>query len=551
MGYADDSYLEFRKENEKRKEMVYVGSNGGMLHGFLSKGDERFAYVPRGSFIGSKNGLISLTDPAYTHRYFVDGSPFSGDYQVSSGGSWKTVLIGTMGLGGRGFFAINITKPDSWLASPEEAAKNILFDKTDDFAPSAAVGSLSAARWEDIGHIVTPAAKAPGNPNRITQITKLSNGRWAVLLGNGVNSGTEKASLLIQFLDGDRELVKIEADSTPGAGNGLSTPTAVDLDGDRKTDVVYAGDIKGNLWKFDLSENSPSRWKVSFDGRPLFVARSSGGRAQPITTAPSYVNNGAGGLNLVFGTGRNLTRNDPNNTEQQTIYSVWDNSKAVISRNEDGSLKGMVLKEGKTIGGRSELLRREVDGLISSDKGSFATTDSKVSVKYEGPGDTQRGWLFDLPFSGERVLDNSTVVIKSLVYIPSVQPTSNRSAKEENCDYQVKTAHYGLFLDGITGLPYMQRPLFDTNGDGVLDSKDVAKASRIYVGADPVMLLNIKGKLGEQRFALVPSKPGGNTADLKCNAEGCDAYTKAGGASGKVQFGILNNSVGIGWRQLQ
>lgn len=559
MGYTDDSYISFRKANINRQEMVYVGANDGMLHGFSMNGNERFSYIPRGAFTGDQNGIISLTNPSYVHRYFVDGSPFSGDYQISSGGSWKTVLVGSMGLGGRGFFAIDITNPGSWASlDPDDALDNILFDKTDNFTPSDSVGLLPAAQWEDIGYIVTPAAKATGNPNRITQITKLNNGRWAILLGNGVNSATEKASLLIQFLDHGRELVKIEADSVVDGANGLSTPTAIDLDGNRTTDVVYAGDLKGQLWKFDLSDTSPSRWKVSFNGKPIFVARSATNVVQPITTAPTYVNNGSGGLNLVFGTGRNLTPNDPSSTENQTIYSVWDNSKVTINRNADGSIIEMKLIDGTIIGCgsgtdcRSELLQRKVENVISSpSRGSFATTDSAVSVNYTGAGTNQRGWFFDLPSTGERVLENSTIVLKSLVYIPSVQPTKNSATEEETCDYKVKSAHYGLFLDAITGLPYIQRPLFDTNGDGLLDSNDITKASRIYVGADPVMLLNTKGKLGEQRFMLVPTKPGSSTSDLKCNTDNCGGYEKAGGASGQLQFGILNNSVGIGWRQLQ
>ena len=552
MGYTEDSYIDFRKTNFNRSEIVYVGANDGMLHGFSGNGNERFAYIPRGAFNGDQNGIISLTNPSYRHRYFVDGSPFSGDYQMSLGGPWKTVLIGSMGLGGRGFFAIDITNPNSWLApSPDDAVGNILFDKTDTFTPSAQVGSLTPAQWEDIGHIVTPAAKATGNPNRVTQITKLNNGRWAVLLGNGVNSDTEKASLLIQFLDAGRELVKIEADSTVGAANGLSTPTAIDLDGNRTADVVYAGDLKGHLWKFDLSDASPSQWKVSFNKQPLFVARSSGNLPQPITTAPSYVNNGAGGLNLVFGTGRNLTPNDPSSTETQTVYSVWDNSAVVINRDYNGSIINTTLTDGTIIQGRSKLLSREVESITSSPKGSFASTNINTLVNYTGVGTTHRGWFFDLPSTGERVLENSSIVLKSLAYIPSVQPAKNSPFAEETCNYKVKSAHYGLFLDAITGLPYSQRPLFDTNGDGLLDSNDISQASRIYVGANPVMLLNTQGQLGEQRFALVPSKPGSDTSDFICNTDNCGAYEKAGGASGKLQFGILNNSVGIGWRQLQ
>lgn len=550
MGYVSDSYLAFRAANASREEMVYVGSNDGMLHGFSENGSERFAYIPRGAYVGAQNGIRSTTEPSYTHRYFVDGAPFSADYESSSN-TWKTVLVGTMGLGGRGFFAIDVTRPSSWNTdNPTVAASNILFDKTESFTPSAPVGLLPPAQWADIGHITTPVSRAPGNPNRVTQIAKLNNNRWALLIGNGANSGNEQASLLIQFLDGNRELVKIVADATIGDGNGLSSPTAIDLDGDHRVDVVYAGDLKGNLWKFDLSSSSASGWKVSFGSQPLFKA-SIGSQYQPITTAPTYVTNVNGGVNLVFATGRNMAVLDPNNRDKQTVYSVWDNSQVYINRNADGSIKNTKITDGTKIAGRPALLERKVVNVTLANKGSFGSTDSTATVNYTGPGVTHRGWYFDLPASGERGIDNSMVVTKSLVYIPSVQPAVGNSSSGEGCEFSVKQAYFGLFLDGVTGLPYMRRPLFDSNGDNNFDNLDVAGASRIYLGTDPAMIINNKGTTSDQRFSVVPSRSGStDPSGGICQTDGCGGYKKAG-ADGKLSLSILYDRVRIGWRQLQ
>jgi type IV pilus assembly protein PilY1 len=194
------------------------------------------------------------------------------------------------------------------------------------------------------------------NPAWAVQITRLNHkvsgrNRWAVLLGNGINSTDETASLLIQYLDGDRELVKLTADSTTGGGNGLSHPQVIDLDNNGTADVVYAGDQKGRLWKFDLTDTNPSQWKVAFNGNPLFVARgepdpanpSGGGVPQPITTAPTWAYNRISdgsttinGLNLMFATGRNITPLDPASAEVQTIYSVWDNTHVALTINTSG-----------------------------------------------------------------------------------------------------------------------------------------------------------------------------------------------------------------------
>lgn len=114
---------------------------------------------------------------------------------------------------------------------------------------------------------------------KTAQIAYLNNGRWAAVLGNGHSSYNQRPALLIQYLDGDLALLRIVATSqhhshstTDTTGNGLSTPRLVDINRDGRSDVAYAGDIQGNLWKFDLTHPDSSRWVVAFDGHPLFTA---------------------------------------------------------------------------------------------------------------------------------------------------------------------------------------------------------------------------------------------------------------------------------------
>ena len=147
-----------------------------------------------------------------------------------------------MAGGGRGFFVLDVTNPANWTAS--SATSVVLMDKTASFTASSAVG-LPAATWDDVGHIYGEPVLDLANRAIASQITRLNNGRWAVVLGNGVNSANEQASLLIQYLDDSKELVKLVADSTTGAGNGLAQPRLIDLNGDDKADIAYAGDLKG------------------------------------------------------------------------------------------------------------------------------------------------------------------------------------------------------------------------------------------------------------------------------------------------------------------
>ena len=134
------------------------------------------------------------------------------------------------------------------------------------------------AEDKDIGNITARPVLDENNPMRTTQITRMNNDRWAVVMGNGYNSTNQRPVLLIQYLDGNMELKRIAATADAvGTGkandNGLSAPRLVDINGDGRPDVAYAGDNLGNLWKFDLTNVSDASWGVAFSGQPLFTAK--------------------------------------------------------------------------------------------------------------------------------------------------------------------------------------------------------------------------------------------------------------------------------------
>ncbi len=115
------------------------------------------------------------------------------------------------------------------------------------------------------------------------------------------------------------------------AGNGLSSPTLIDADGDGFVDTAYAGDLNGNLWKFDLASTSPAAWSVAYGGLPLFQTAMANGVRQAITTAPEVGRHPEGGVMVYVGTGRLFSTADGSDTTTQAVYGIWDNDWAVTA----------------------------------------------------------------------------------------------------------------------------------------------------------------------------------------------------------------------------
>ena len=276
-------------------DTVYVGANDGMLHAFnATDGVERFAYVPRGVDLVD---LKEYSNPTYGHRFFVDGAIITSTKRELAN---RTVLVGALGRGGRGLFALDITDPTSFGNS------QVLWDKDASFDT-------------EMGQIL-------GKP----VIAKLNGGTTAVLVPNGLNSATERAVLFVLDLETGAKIAEIDTGvGSTTASNGLSSPRGWDEDGNGTVDFVYAGDFRGNLWKFDLSGNNPSSWSVA-DGRALYTPPTAG--AQPVTGGVTIAVDPATDKRWVFfGTGRLLTTTDLTDTTLQTWHGVIDDPAATSS----------------------------------------------------------------------------------------------------------------------------------------------------------------------------------------------------------------------------
>ena len=533
--YPLPGYSAFTRINRNRTPMLYVGGNDGMLHGFSVKdgGTELLAYVPRGVY----GNLKKLTEPNYSHRYFVDGSPMTGDVNIANNPSdttiapdWRTLLVGTLGAGGRGYFVLDVTNPDKEpdgtnIKAPKfaegNAAQLVVMDRT--LLGNEATAPDPDDANADLGHVTAAPVRDEDIGQRAAQITRLNDDRWAVVMGNGYNSANQRPVLLIQYLDGARELLRIPV-TTDAAGtgeaqdNGLAAPQLVDLNGDGRADVVYAGDNRGNLWKFDLTAITPNanplgipvNWKVAFDGKPLFTAEHGSGpsaKRQPISAPPivrandrmQQVGTGAslktvpvGGMMVAFGTGRNVTTADPGSTDVQTLYSVLDNTR--YKETTTGSKKHLQVHPGHSCGGTTgctdvpapaplgtgvgaaKLAKQKVTGSASG-KGGLAADTPSQELKLETWKDFN-GWYLDFPVAGERLLkpmsfyDGSNVLA---VYsqVPQRPSGSAGDATVESCDEVTVNGEqqFRTFVNIMDG-KNPRVPLMDGNADGVINHLD-------------------------------------------------------------------------------
>lgn len=502
-GYSANGYAAFRSTGiggqGGRTPMLYIGANDGMLHGFAAAnwpsntsithagGKELLAYIPQGIAQGN---LRKLTDTNYSHMYFVDGSPFTGDAYIGGTPAWKTVLVGTLGAGGKGYFVLDVTNPANF--SESNAASLVMMDTT-------------ATTDIDIGYITSPPVMDESIANKSRQIVKMNGGRWAAVLGNGYNSTSEAPVLLVQYLDGDKSIKKISPCTLPTSGacsfkgsNGLSSPQLIDLNGDGTVDIAYAGDIKGNLWKFDLTSATDSDWKVSFAGQPFFVAKQS--TAQSFTSAPFWGAHPKGGIMVAIGTGQNLTTSDQSDTATvQSIYALWDNSTytngttvSIVDTTPINTVADTVLP--------TTLVQQTVSSAAQVDSGINYYESSTNTVDYA----VKRGWYLNWSQPGQRVIQNIRAFSGQKILISSLIPQSGGTGTGETCSVGSAERSFMTVLNLFAGSP-PATPAFDL-ADGSLSN---ARTTTMEGRAGDNAIMRIDNKV----IAISSSCPVGRTCN--------------------------------------
>lgn len=448
------TYNDFFLAKKNRVPAVYVGSNDGMLHAFRAEdasvyapngGSELFAYIPNALASSSATaGLHYLTDPNYQHRYYVDLNPIVSD--IIHGTEWKTVLVGGLRGGGRGYFALDITDPTTFAASK--------------------------VMWEFTPETVDGGEPYLGNSFSTPVVAKFNNGKWGVVFGNGYMASNPdttdgEAALFILFFDADTsdgwdrgsDYVRIiatnsttETTSSHDNPNGLSSPAVIDTTGDGIADRVYAGDLQGNMWAFDLSSTSAGSWDVAYrqsgNDKPLY----QGSTNQPITSVPIIYElpAGSGEYLVMFGTGRYLGTPDKDTSEPsaiagQAFYGVLD---TLASTNHSITTSNLQEQTISTSSGKRILTDEAVNG---SEKGWYITLSSSPST----------------PVLSERVVADPLVRGKN-IFFNTIIPSS-------------KLCSYGgsgwMMAAAIENGGRPNSSIFDTNGDGKVDDTDMISSN--------------------------------------------------------------------------
>ena len=435
---AGTGYAKFLADHARRAPTIYVAANDGMLHAFdasgandtypetvdvaPSPGKERWAYVPY-SVYGKLTNWSSLTN--FRFQPSVDGTPVSRDVYFGSGSSqgWHTILVAGLRYGGRGVYALDITDASASESSP---GAKVLWEFNNTSTGGANLGYTF------------------GRPN----LGRLASGQWVVLVPGGyLPSGSTDAAASNNFsslfvLDAQTGALirEIKTPTTVGGVSGtvvsygLTTPVLGDYQGDQIDDVAFAGDLQGNIWRFDLTDSNGANWNAE-----LFF-RSSNPGDRPVTVMPRlFADPIGGGLVVVFGTGKYLASADnviDSNTKQQAVYGIRDT----------GQSGQAVVVEGTAA---TPLVAQT----LTEKNSTRGLTTNAVPEKNPGTGITNRGWYFNLYVNdgtnqtdkGERVVVDATALSDTnRAVITTLIPQDN-----DPCDPAPRGAV--MFVDAATG----------------------------------------------------------------------------------------------------
>ncbi|MDZ4730046.1 MAG: PilC/PilY family type IV pilus protein [Xanthomonadales bacterium] len=382
---------------------LFVGANDGMLHVLdADTGVERWAYVP--SMVIPN--LSRLAAKPYVHSHYVDGTLRISNVNFS--GIAKTMLVSGLGAGGKGLFALDVTSHTA--ASEPAAASKLMWE-------IAAGGSFG-----DLGYTY-------GTPH----ITRLPNGTAAVVFSNGYMSSNGRAVLYVVNAATGGLISAIDTQTgSVGSPNGLSSPTLHDADQDGQAELAYAGDLDGQVWKFNLVAGTATK---------IFTTSP----AQAITSAPVVVRHPLGGQMVMFATGRMLTSGDKFDTSIHYAYGIWD---------------------GAPVGNSSLLAQTLSTSNYTQDGETFAVRTVTANVPNWASGGN-KGWRVAL-HAGERVVGERPFSNAGRFYFLATNPIA---AGGENFLYE---------LQALTG-GSPSTPIFDLNKDGDFDNEDKAANNAIPV----------------------------------------------------------------------
>jgi type IV pilus assembly protein PilY1 len=407
--FFDEGYSTYKTSYANRTRALYAAGNDGMVHVFdATTGAEKWAYVPSFGFQAQSGfttpGLRNLADKEFfSHRFLVDATPVTSDIDLAKAGNtttgssnWATMVVGGLGKGGRGYYAINATSSDA--ANEAAAAAKIMWE----FPNSATPATTRANVGWTFGRPVIAKTKAAG---------------WVVLVSSGYENGNETGGdgrghlFVLNPLNGNVIADLQTLDASDGANDitdrrnnprGLAYISAFsgNPNTDPSIDYVYGGDLYGNVWRFDLSGAYTTDWNVT-----KLATLTDGSNRQPVTSEPEL--GVVGSSRVVYvGTGRYYGDKDipgatgafVSATGTQTMYALKDDRST-----------------NPTIAGRAELVGQTV-----TKSGGFANvTNNAVDFS------TTKGWYVDFPDAGERIITNPSLAAGVLAIATNIPDGSD------------------------------------------------------------------------------------------------------------------------------
>lgn len=480
---GDTTYQAYlSSKSSSMSSSVLVSANDGFFNVLdATSGQRRYAYMPS-TVLSSLSTIASTAYGSGVHKFTVDGQLAVFDTQA--GTSWRTVAYGGTGGGGKGYFAIKLFEGTSNTISALWEVK----------APDT---STPANRFNNLGY-------AYSRP----EVARMANGTGIMVVGNGYGSFTERASLYVINANTGEFIAEIQTPQLNNEmDNGLSSVKLV-VNSQNVVQAAYAGDLKGRMWKFDLSAASPASWKLAFGGKPLFTAPL--GAAQPITVQPMILDHPQNGKLVYFGSGKFSETTDKQTTAQQAFYAIWDAS-----------------------GGTGDIAQAnlQMQNIVETVTGSNATyySVSRNSVDWS----TRKGWYLPLataaPFLGERIIFAAQSTRGRLIF---------STAAVNSTDPCESTGTGRIFLLDAASGGMLSYPVLDTNGDGLINSSDTMVGGLAVGSGIPIVNALLSGATS------TASASGAVDVMVWTDSSGLSGDALLGGGPANVFQRIM-------WRQIQ
>ena len=543
-----------------RTPTVYVGANDAMLHGFnanlpcsyysssipatcANAGQEIVAYMPSTVF-STDSGLVNLSSPTYNHQYFVDGSPVVRDVYVPTSGTgswpaptgtgctsamtgcWHTVLVGTTGAGDSGIFALDVTTPDSFATS------HVKWEVSDFDTPNSAdLTSFST----NLGYAIPQPA-----------IGRMNDGSWVAIVANGYASSGGQAVLYILNIQTGAIIKTFNtlAGSTTNP-NGLSTPAPIDIDGNGTIDLIYAGDLLGNMWSFDVSSSNNTNWRIARGTTsaplPLFTTCDNSTptcKPQAITDRPTVSSVGStqspsNSSMIFFGTGTyfQTTDNNVSNPQVQSFYGVWD--QCVPFYSPATSTSASIASACASSVTKSNL---QAQTILSQTTTTRVTSNNSVNYP------TQKGWYIDLvnPAStttpqggvGERLV-SASVLNNGIIYISTLIPVPAPTTSTNICQSGSSSIGWNMGFNALTG------------GDG----------SAVFSNANGTPMASTSGSTTTPISGTLNTSSNGTSITIQMKPDGTEIASQSTQGATPNQFGVpgtgssTTGAQRLSWRQ--